>query len=678
MIEKVTPAQLVWGEDNLPRSKEFGDLYFSAEDGLEETNHVFVTGNNLSSRWSCLEPNGQFVIAETGFGSGLNLLAAARLWQQIAPATARLQFVSVEKHPMHKGDLIRALEQWEELTPLALLLAENYPPLTPGFHRFELLPNVEVTLVFDDIESGLRSLCPPLEPKLWHEKPFNVDAWFLDGFAPSKNPNMWGKELFPLINRLSTNGTTIATFTAAGDVRRALQRWGFQVAKVSGYGNKREMITATFLAEHQIDLTQAEQPHKKPTPCWTLCTPQVTQDSRPIAVIGAGIAGATLASALAKRGNKVHVFESGSSAAVGASGITQVALYARLSPDQGELEDFMLTAMPFSNNYYRKLLETTDSKTAGELCGLIQLPRSEAELKKMELVSARFNDNEELVRLLQSDELSNLTGIRINSAGLFFPNSGWLNGAEICSALLNHSNISVTYDKTLERFDKVDDEWRMAFKNGETSSYRTLVICASNSAKVFKQLDWLPTRAIRGQVSLFEPPFSIRELSRVLCREIQLTPGSNQYFCTGSTYDLDDTDTSIRQEDHQKNIAKLNQITGQELSPDLASLIGQSGIRCSTPDYLPMVGPAPNYQAFVERYAALRKDAKSQLPFAAPVEKGLFINLGYGSRGYTYAPLCAEQLANQICGGIGPLPNYLHRATHPARFLIRGLTRGKY
>lgn len=681
MLEKIVPADLEWDELGQPRSSKFGDLYFNAENGVEESRHVFLDGNNLKNRWLNLKAGDLFVIAETGFGSGLNLLTAAQLWQQIAPERARLQFISVEQFPMTLEDLKRTHQLWGGQLSHSASLIENYPTLSPGFHRFNLSKNIEVTIIFDEIESGLTSLCPALEPRLWDHKPYSVDAWFLDGFAPAKNPQMWTNEVFLLIHRLSRKASTAATFTAAGDVRRATTDWGFRVSKTPGFGKKRDMLCAVLDYEKSSISTIPGASFKKPIASWALPSPEIEPQNQPIAIIGAGIAGATLAAALAKRGKAVQVYEQAEKPAYGASKISQIALYAKLSPEAGELEDFMLTAMSFSQRYYRQLLASKSKSCLGSLCGLVQLPRNDKELEKMRLIGERLEHCRDFVQLLSAQELSVIAGIEVTTPGLYFPNSGWLEGPEICEALLDHPNIHTNYQANLvsidKQVDKQDEAWQLSFENGSIAAHPQTIFCNAHQAKEFRSLDWLPTRSIRGQVSYFHES-ALPNLATVICRETQLTPATGQSCSTGSTYDLDDSSSVVLEGDHQRNLNKLRKMIGPELDPNVVARSGQAGVRCATPDYLPVCGPVADAPVFLETFSKLRKDAKSRLPFPGPIKSGLFINVGFGSRGFTYAPLCAEVLAAQICGEVPPLPEYLRRAIHPSRFLVRGLRRGRY
>lgn len=241
-LPPIKHASLTWNEQGTPVSREFGDVYFSNENGLEETRYVFLSGNDLPARF-CRHSRPQFVVAETGFGTGLNFLA---LWQcfrqfrqrQPDAVVKSLRFISFEKFPLLLDDLIAAHRFWPELTELASLLQAQWPPATPGRHRLSFdNDSLTLDLWFADVNQAL--------PQLRGDSGAAIDCWFLDGFAPAKNSDMWNDALFEQMANLTNPGGTFATFTAAGFVRRGLQQAGFEVKKIKGFGSKREMLTGT-------------------------------------------------------------------------------------------------------------------------------------------------------------------------------------------------------------------------------------------------------------------------------------------------------------------------------------------------------------------------------------------------------------------------------------------------
>jgi tRNA U34 5-methylaminomethyl-2-thiouridine-forming methyltransferase MnmC len=214
------------GEDGLPFSARYGDHYYSRHDGQAETAHVFLAGNDLPARW---EGAARFTIGELGFGTGLNLLETWRQWREAREEGQVLIFHSLDAHPLKRSAAAEALARWESLADLTAELLENWDNLAEG--------------VWLDAQTFLHVHHASVEEALC-AFPGDVDAWFLDGFAPSRNPAMWSANVMALIAERSSSNATAASYTAAGWVRRNLAEAGFAVEKRPGFGTKRDMITA--------------------------------------------------------------------------------------------------------------------------------------------------------------------------------------------------------------------------------------------------------------------------------------------------------------------------------------------------------------------------------------------------------------------------------------------------
>jgi len=235
----INNAELVWNDQGHPHSSLFNDHYYSLSNGLEETNHVFIKGNHLLRRWKELSDEQCFCIMETGFGSGLNFLSTWQLWNKYkAGQNNILHYISVEAYPMTLQQLQKSLDNWKDkLSEFSVKLLAEYPPLKVGNHEIHFeADNVKLTLLFGDIREQL--------PAVDCTASGLVDAWFLDGFSPSKNPEMWEDSLYTQMHRLSKQGATVATYTVAGIVRRGLTAAGFQVSRKPGFGTKRDMLYA--------------------------------------------------------------------------------------------------------------------------------------------------------------------------------------------------------------------------------------------------------------------------------------------------------------------------------------------------------------------------------------------------------------------------------------------------
>jgi tRNA 5-methylaminomethyl-2-thiouridine biosynthesis bifunctional protein len=296
-------ADLAWTEAGTPRAPD-GDVYYSDQDGLAESRAVFLAGNDLAQRFRThTEPT--LYIAETGFGTGLNFLASWQAWREVPDAKPRLHFLSVERAPLRPQDLQKALGRWPELTHYREALLAEYPLPLPGPQRLVFEAGaVLLDLYFGDVSDWLEWLSA--------QQHCAVDAWYLDGFAPAVNPELWQTQLFQGMAMHSRPGATLATFTAAGFVARGLCEAGFEVSKVAGFGRKRHRLNA-----------QLRQPAAPPTPRQTpwhqSAQPRLARSGDHCIVLGAGLAGSSAALALARRGLQVTVLDSGPVAG-GASG----------------------------------------------------------------------------------------------------------------------------------------------------------------------------------------------------------------------------------------------------------------------------------------------------------------------------------------------------------------------
>lgn len=235
---KNTCASILWNDKGLPHSVQFDDKYFCEDNGFQESLYTFCGGNDLPQRFAALTAGQTFTIGETGFGTGLNFVSAWQLFQKHAPSDAILHYISLDKFPLSSADLKKAMGLWPELNREAVQLCEHYAVLgTDGGEITFDGGRVKLLLFFDDVLSALDAMA---------RAGFKMDAWFLDGFGPAKNPEMWSPEVFNRAAQLSKPGTTCATFTVAGHVRRALAAAGFSVEKSPGFGRKLQMLKGAY------------------------------------------------------------------------------------------------------------------------------------------------------------------------------------------------------------------------------------------------------------------------------------------------------------------------------------------------------------------------------------------------------------------------------------------------
>jgi len=670
-------ANIDWSLGTAPTSRAFDDVYFSSENGVAESRYVFLDGNSLPERW-LNHSKPVFTIAETGFGTGLNFLLAWQARDAYTGNPPRLHFASVEKHPVRPEDLARSLSQWPELSHYTEALLAQYPLPIRGNHRL-LFDNGQVILdlSFEDATDWLEDMASR------GDKP--IDAWYLDGFAPARNESLWSAEVLHAIGKLSHTATTLATFTAAGQVRRDLESAGFAMSKSPGFGHKRECLRGIFVGQRdhsiatEVPASRARRRQHKTkvlTP-WDL-PQQLPPRPDTVLVLGAGLAGCTVAYALASRGIAVQLLERHQIASA-ASGNEQGVLYTRFSNKHSPLTDFALQSYAFAHRWYRGQFATgqlTDG-IDGALCGCFQQMPNADNLKKLTSVLANMP---ELATITSAGEAAAFLGVEPAHGGLWLPDSGWINPAALCAALATHPLISLHENCGELDLSYRDGQW-IASNEIERHAAPCAVVATGCEALKTAGLSWLPTRAIRGQTTRLPATVAPQELRAVLCHEGYIAPTRGESHCIGATFDLNDEDREVRVKDHRHNLNALMRALPQwqsalaDLEPD--HLTGRTGFRCASPDYLPLAGPVPDFDLFLSTYSALRENARQHIDQRSQHLPGLYLSTGHGSRGLTSTPLCAEALASTICGEVSPLSRELSRALAPARFLIRDLARQK-
>jgi len=329
----MSPAHLKWNEHEEPFATAFEDRYFNSENGLQETHHVFIDGNHLTERWK--QPRHQtFVIVELGFGSGLNCFATWQHFLETAPSNQVLQFVSIEAYPLSIENFKRSAAKWSQLREVSNQYMTHYPPLIKGCHR-RIFGRVIIDLWFEDALVALSQM------------EGGVDAWFLDGFSPAKNPQMWDKKLFEEMARLSRQNATFGTFTAASQVRRDLFSVGFHVQKMIGFGKKREHLSGFY---------PHNSPHSKLPPWFQL--PEIT--TKIAQIVGGGLAGTATALSLQRRGWQCQVFEK-THIAAGASGNHIGACYPLLNATHDISSQFYCNAFSFAQHYISQFNEVSQA-----------------------------------------------------------------------------------------------------------------------------------------------------------------------------------------------------------------------------------------------------------------------------------------------------------------------------
>ncbi|MEW5770486.1 MAG: bifunctional tRNA (5-methylaminomethyl-2-thiouridine)(34)-methyltransferase MnmD/FAD-dependent 5-carboxymethylaminomethyl-2-thiouridine(34) oxidoreductase MnmC [Pseudomonadota bacterium] len=627
----IRPAEPAWDAAGTPVSPDYGDVYHAAASGPGQARHVFLGGNGLPARWGGQQ---RFTILENGFGTGLNFLATWAAWQADPQACERLHYLAVEKHPFRPADLARLHAAWPEFAALAAQLRDRWPVLTPGFHRLEFARGrVVLTLMLGDTETCLGRLRA------------EVDAFYLDGFDPKKNPDMWSVGVFQRMARLAAPTATLATWCVARDVRDALAAAGFVTEKRPGFAHKREMLVGRPAPGHAPPAT----------------TP--SSDARHALILGGGIAGCALAQRLAARGWRVDLLERHTALAQEGSGNRAGIVRPLLSRDDNIGSRLNRACFLHARRAWMDL-EAAGFASRRGLDGVLQIARDAAHEDEQRAMVAAGDYPPDYVRFLERQAAGDLLGQATAFGGWWFPQGGWASPPSLCQAMADAAGpaLRLHLGQAVGRVQWTGETWRALDKDGACLAEAPVAILASGAqARALDVSQALPIKAVRGQVSHL-PAGSLPPFAHALCCEGYFTPALDGVHCLGASYAYD-AGTELRAEEHAGNLLRLARILpGAGQAFDAAALDGRVGFRAATPDRLPLVGALPDPHAGMPRDIRLRE---------VPRLPGLYGLLGLGSRGLVWATLAAELLASQLDGDPLPLEGDLVDAVDPARFRLR-------
>ncbi len=570
---------------------------------------------------------------------------------------SRLHFISVEKYPLTQADLRKALAAWPELSHLSQDLIDQWPLPVSGCHRLLFADGrIRLDLWFGDIKEML--------PQVPHPATGLVDAWYLDGFSPAKNPEMWTQDLFNDLARLARPDATLSTFTCAGFVRRGLIAAGFAMKKVKGHGSKREMLAG---------VREGKVPQQSIAPWYARPAGREGE----VLIIGGGIASAMTALSLVERGRHVTLLCEDGAPASGASGNRQGALYPLLNGEHDALSRFYSLAFGFARN--RLLALAKHHPVAFSLCGVTQLgydDKSAAKLAKM----SQGPFPPELMHPLSAAEVEQVVGLPCDADGVSYPLGGWLCPADLTRAAIREAQASgrleVVFNAAVTRIAEEDGGWHLESRDGRQWHAPNLVVAAGHQLPTLLPFAELPLYPVRGQVSHVPTTAGLSQLKTVLCYDGYLTPAHNGAHCIGASYGRNQTDLAYRTDEQDQNRARLQACVPQQRWPaevDVSGAQARIGVRCASRDHLPVAGPVARLAALADHDVHAPADQQSALPLHA----GLYVLGALGSRGLCSAPLCGELVASEICGDPLPLAADLLEALHPARYWVRRLRRGK-
>ncbi len=601
-----------------PFCSRFGDVYFSRNSGLAEKRHVFLEGNQLARRFVSLPAGDGMVIGETGFGTGLAFLCALQLFDEIAPPRTHLDFFSIEKFPLDDKELADAVGLWPELRPYADELVKCWARRVPGWNRWAFRKGrAHLTLVIADVGEALAEI------------PSEIDAWFLDGFSPQCNPEMWTQPVLGCIAQASRRGATFATYTCAGGVRRGLEQAGFQVTKSPGFACKRHMLQGRL----------AGLPLARRTP-----------DSA--VVIGGGIAGCAAASALSMRGVSVTLVERAPTLAPGASGNPRGILHARLNAGANPLHRFVLASYGCALALLDEKLPV-DGMVRAE-CGELQLAFSAEEAKRIDRLGA-LGWPEHVFQRVDAAEASRLAGIELANGGLWFPAGGWVIPPRMCNALAESPAIVRRTGYHVDTLTAVGEGWRVEGKDQHNQTWfceaEVAVICTGPEAASLEPSRTMPLTPVRGQITLAPSTPASENLKVIVCTSGYLAPSAGGFHLIGATHRFNDEETDVRIAEHLENLSRLAEMSlalGEAaaiVSQRADQLHGRASIRASVPGAMPLVGE---------------------------LSSRLYTSLGHGTRGLITAGLSGEVVAAAACGQLPPLPLNVLAALAPATRVRQG------
>lgn len=615
------PANLQWSENGRLVNLDYDDVYFQIGCGIEESHYVFLQHNNLPTRFAAADiPH--FRLCELGFGTGLNFLLTAKLFLETAPADMQLTYVSIEKHPIDRATLQKLHGYWPDLAGISAELLAGYPPLITGFHTIHLAEGrVRLILALGDALDVLPQLSGPF------------DAWYLDGFTPRKNPDMWAEHFFTLIAEKTAAGGTLSSFSAIGRMRRALTAAGFIVEKVAGFGIKYAMTVA-----------------KMPG------TPQPKADKK-IIVIGAGIAGCSVAHSLAQRGERVLLMDQHPAPAMETSGNPLAVVYPKMTVDVTPMGMLYQHGFCYTREIMRLLAVDTFIP-----CGVLHLDTDQDTAERHAQIISRGGYPADYA-------------IHTSGEGLLQPLAGFVPPTDLCAALTKNSAITFK-QATIKKLCREGDTWHVETDQGlETATH--VVIATGTQTGAFDATQWLPLQSLRGQVTVVKATAQSQKLAHVICHDGYITPAVKGAHCIGATFQKEPVTTvQTRASDDIENIQKLQKnLPGLGIS-EKDILSNRAGYRITTPDKLPLVGRVPDVGKFIASFADLRKGHVSE-KIQKPYIQGLYIAAGFGAHGMTTAPLAGEMIAADICETPLPCPQDLAGNLKPERFILRDLKRGK-
>ena len=494
---------------------------------------------------------------------------------------------------------MRVLSQYPTLVNESKELISKLPLNAKGLHRINFAKGrITLSLLYGDLDETLNELKNPQ---------IKYDAWYLDGFSPAKNPEMWSAEIASCLAKASHSETTFSTYTVAGFVKKNFESANFSLFKLKGFGNKRSMLAGKSNSEEK----------------------KIIIKKKTIGIVGAGIAGCSLAKILAERGHNVIIFDKEDGPSKAATGNPFLVAYPRLSAHDSPYARFSLHSYLFSSRFY----DDMDSKF-WKKSGVLMLGFDENSLKREKALCNSRKDTV-LFEKLDKELASKKAGFKINHGGLFFKDAGYIDPEGLCEEMINNDLIEKKFNEEVQSLKRESDHFHLKTENSE---YVLDHVCLCNAFMVNQFTDFQGLSKKRGQVSYISTDKTLKNLEFPICAGGYLSPKSEDKHLIGSSYSKSDS-TELIQEEHNENLKKIKIIYDKKMQLQG----GRVGFRTVTRDRLPLAG----------------------------VVNGIHVNIGHGSKGSTSAPLCSEYIADLIDNTTLPVNSFVAEALKPDRFKVK-------
>lgn len=634
-ISKIAPKTIY--------SNIYNDVYWSKEGGLEEKTHVFIEGNKLKERWVTKE---NFTIFELGFGAGLNFLATKRAWEN-SRRLGSLNYISVELHPIPRTTLREILLEFEELKEHTEEFLAQYPENFYKIHRIEFQSSkIFLTIWIGTALDALKELY------------FYADAFFLDGFSPSKNPDMWSKEIFAWLKKHSQKFSTFSTYSVSKTVKENALENGFEIQTQKGFGTKREMLIGKLNLNDTYNLVKKYFPF-----------PTHKNNLQNITILGSGLSGLCLGYSFSLRDIKVTIIDENPTLGANASSNPLGYFFPKLTKKLTTASELSLIGTRFTQNRI-SLWNKQLNQTIGENLGVFLYFSNQREKENFE---SAFQSHNLEPDLLKEKEVSILGE---SKTLLHFKLGGYFKPLEFSKAMVDYLNLQGTRFQFGQKIAKLtfDKTWKL-WDTDQHLVWETEILILANSFGIldFEQAK-LPFQKIRGQICLLPSELQYYEKTPFLTEDTYLISNDN-ILLLGATFNPYDSNPNPNPEHNELLLRRLRNSLPNLTFIDGKNLFSKVGFRANSKDRLPVLGCLPIETEYKKDYKNFQKGySDKNYPFGK-VYPNLYVLSGMGSKGISYAPVLAESLVSLICGEAPAIPISILEALHPARFIMRDIMR---